>query len=87
MVTKRDDNRQSEYRVICLWKIDWQSFAIQALELDASLDIRGLHTHSSFSIDLVFFSARVTQQGLRVRAQIILGGQRGRYYQPIIDHL
>ena len=34
-----------------------------------------------------FFSTRVTQQGLRVRAQIILGGQRGRYYRPIIDHL
>ena len=36
MVTKRDDNRQpttdnrrqGEYRAICLWKMDWQSFAI-----------------------------------------------------------
>ena len=31
MVTKRDDDddrRQGEYRAICLWKMDWQSFAI-----------------------------------------------------------
>ena len=35
MVTKRDDNRQpttdnrqGEYRAICLWKMGWQSFAI-----------------------------------------------------------
>ena len=30
MVTKRDDddNRQGEYRAICLWKMDWQSFAM-----------------------------------------------------------
>ena len=30
MVTKRDDDddrRQGEYRAICLWKMDWQSFA------------------------------------------------------------
>ena len=36
MVTKRDnrqpmtDRRQGEYRAICLWKMDWQSFAIFA---------------------------------------------------------
>ena len=31
MVTKRDDDdddQQGEYRAICLWKMDWQSFAI-----------------------------------------------------------
>ena len=31
MVTKRDDDdddRQGENRAICLWKMDWQSFAI-----------------------------------------------------------
>ena len=30
MVTKRDDDRrqQGEYRAICLWKMDQQSFAI-----------------------------------------------------------
>ena len=34
MVTKRDDDdrpttdRQGEYRAICLWKMEWQSFAI-----------------------------------------------------------
>ena len=33
MVTKRDDDddddrRQGEYRAICLWNMDWQSFAI-----------------------------------------------------------
>ena len=33
MVTKRDDNRQGEYRTICLWKMDWQSFAILHLKL------------------------------------------------------
>ena len=34
MVTKRDDDnrrpttdRQGEYRAICLWKMEWQSFA------------------------------------------------------------
>ena len=28
MVTKCDDKRQQgEYRAICLWKIDWESFA------------------------------------------------------------
>ena len=28
MVTKRDDDNQpGEYRAICLWKMDWQSFA------------------------------------------------------------
>ena len=32
MVTKRDNNRrQGEYRAICLWKMDWQSFAIMVL--------------------------------------------------------
>ena len=36
MVTKRDDDnrrptdRPGEYRAICLWKMEWQSFAITA---------------------------------------------------------
>ena len=35
MVTKRDDDdrRQGEYRAICLWKMDWQSFAISEQEV------------------------------------------------------
>ena len=37
MVTKRDDDdrrrRQGEYRAICLWKMDWQSFAKHTLKI------------------------------------------------------
>ena len=44
MVTKRDDDddrptddrRQGEYRAICLWKMDWQSFAIRIGEKSGS---------------------------------------------------
>ena len=46
MVTKRDDNRQGESRAICLWKMDWQSFAIpvlpSALESGAGMSERHL---------------------------------------------
>ena len=28
------DNRQGEYRAICLWKMDWQSFAILSMSID-----------------------------------------------------
>ena len=40
MVTKRDDDddrRQGEYRAICLWKMEWQSFAIMMREVDIRL--------------------------------------------------
>ena len=46
MVTKRDDNRrQGEYRAICLWKMDWQSFAI-TLQLKTIVIVAKENTHN-----------------------------------------
>ena len=42
MVTKRYDDRrrQGEYRAICLWKMDWQSFAKTSKNLLSNIDLR-----------------------------------------------
>ena len=78
MVTKRDDDnrrptdRQGEYRAICLWKMDWQSFAISTDDNGRAYTTVGYHLHHILS----------SQMGIKNGKEMVAEWLDHQYWPP-----